>query len=429
MEERGKIGVKNKTKRKNRDQIDDGIDLKLKCIVEDCDSNKTFRTVRSLASHIRVKHRKQYLPKQLEELLMKKDVLIESNNNNEEVKEVSEQKTNATSIDLSDVLSKIESINNKIPEDLCDKFPELCKLGDKVDKLSGDVDQLKGNQIKKLVLQVPKQSEPAKVDMSVTDSKLERLNNSIIDINTKINSLSDKKENPQTKKSINNDAIKEKQEEVVDEHKEDIASMVSDAVYSAVKSAKNGSEHHKEISVDEIVNCPQCKKKVLDKLIENSKGNDNLDPAVMHFMESMGFIKSEDKKEEINNASKETVNNDEISNTRNVSGNIGESTKSGVNGDEGIAKPETIRSEQRSESGQETIAAEAAGKGNGAESNAGKPEEIKTEGGNGSGSGAGTSTGTDGSKPSIKQATSKDELPAESATEPRRCRLLFRSRE
>lgn len=433
MEEGNKKRSKKEIKKRENKKIinnnpETDLNLNLKCVIDGCESNKTFPTIKSLASHIRSSHSKQYIPpKQLEKMLMSnKEKVEEIINNSEEVRKVSEQKSKESNMDFNEVMAKIEEVNSKIPANLCKEFPNLCKLGGKVEKLTEDIDELKGNQIKKLVLQVPKQSDPPKVDLSKTESKLERLDNSILDIQSTLNKLADKKENPQTKKTkiveevVEEEKLVEKNEEsdkIKDKSKEDITSMVEDLVNKAVAEVKIGSDHHKETSADEIVNCPQCKSKILNKIAEQSKKTDNLDPAVMNFMESMGFIKKEEEKG-VNNDNAET-NNDKITNERGLSGSAKSSTETGNTAGQEAIKSETTGSEQRSESGQGTIKEETISEGTRTSENESEFKEVKASGTGGTG-GNGTEKDT-GAEP-----TTKESEPTTRSKEPKRCRLLFR---
>lgn len=421
-EKRAKKKVKKRYKADTNDAEEPGLDLK--CIVEGCKSNKSFPSLLSLASHIRAAHRKQYTAKQMERLLMSSEEKVkDSTTNSEEMTKVSDQKAKDDNVNFDSVLAKIEEVNNKIPANLCERFPELCKLGNKVDKLSVDMEGLKGNQIKKLVLQVPKQEDPPKVDLSITDSKLEVLSNSMIDVNNKLDKLSNEDKRPQTKHTKKSQETKKEekgmdQSDIEKEGQEksdkDIVSMVKDSVNKAVQAAKIGSDHHKEVSADEIVNCPHCRKKILDKIVEQSNNSDNLDPSVMNFMESMGFVKKEEERGKRDD-NKET-NNDKSTDERSLSRSAQPGTETRNVADKEVPKPEANGSEQRTQSEQRTAEAETESKGSGAENDEGQSAETKAEG----------NSVSDGAGSGDDRNNEPESGQSYKPREPKRCRLLFR---
>lgn len=398
-------------KKKGTKGNQDSIDLKLGCTEPGCTSTKTFKSVSSLMSHILAAHKKKYTIKQLEGIVMADKEKVEQPKQ-EEVKSM-DTKEGKQAIDLNELLNKINAIDSKIPDDLCEQFPNLCKLNDKVDGLSKDVEGMKDNQLKKLVLQVPKTEDKVNpVDLTPVNTKLDIVNNSVTDLASKVEKIA-KTNKPQTKDEKRAEEVKPIEQTTQpepDTHSHDHSEehSHSDIVERAVSAVK--SEMEKEIvkhnTADEVINCPECRSKILNKLATNVEGKDFNNPVFVDFMKKFSFIKDE-KGEGTNGGKddKETVEGD-------VSGSAG-SDSPGQDRQPHEPNPETSQPEQRAEGG----------------SGVNKTETGSQEAGAGSAESQSTDKAGDGTSESAATAATPDEATDEpAAAKPesaRTCRLFF----
>lgn len=178
-------------------------------------------------------------------------------------------------IDISGLENKLDSLVKMIPPNLCEEFPHLCKLGERIDIIENRLGDIKENIPKKITVNIPKQSLPEVPTPSVDVQSLSKnildgiLPNIKLDIeplsnviSTELKSLSEILKSNYTKPEE-----KIKAEELIKE------------VINIEESV------HK--TPGDYFNCPECRQSLLNALQDRINSKEERDPDTIKFIENI----------------------------------------------------------------------------------------------------------------------------------------------
>jgi len=177
--------------------------------------------------------------------------------------------TDKSNLDLSSISNKLDALVAMIPKNLCEDFPNLCKLGGRLDTLESSIGGLKEAIPKEIKVHIPKQTLPDPIApiVNIDTEKLSKdvLANITPGLTFDLTPLN----------KVIGDGLQSIKDIMV-ETKNSSGANIAKKVETVISGDKNLKELL-HTTPDDYFNCPECRAKLLTSLTKRIKTNKDKD--------------------------------------------------------------------------------------------------------------------------------------------------------